>query len=238
MSIDLTKHSTASERGWGSGWPDCQPDTIVPLQVGKVSFLHGIRAEIHDLVVMLLEEVQGRGYELRSPGCYGYDCRAIKKPGGGFTDDPSNHSWGLAIDINAPANPNTKGPLVTDMPEWMPDLFNEYGFRWGGDYRTYGGSSVDAMHMEFYGTEADGRAMTEEAQEKGLGTVLTDDQKQTLADAKAFLDELRDTMGSLDDREKPAIAKFAGARVARSVLKAESASGKGEKGDKDENVEK
>jgi hypothetical protein len=235
MSIDLTRHSTASERGWGSGWPNCQTDKIVPLTVAGISFPGGVRGEIHDLVVMLLEETEALGYKLGhepgASGCHGFGCRPIKPPGGGLSDTPSNHSWGLAIDINAQANLNTNGPLVTDMPDWLPDLFNEYGFRWGGDYRHYGGSSVDAMHMEFWGTPADARRLTDRARRKGLGVALTEEQLETLADAKIFLDALRDKMGSLKDPNKPARTQFAGSRVAKSVLKSERASSKADQAD-------
>jgi hypothetical protein len=235
MTIQLAKHSTASERGWGSGWPDCQLDKIVPLTVGGISFPRGIREEIHDLVVMLLKETEALGYALghtpERPGCFGFGCRPIKRTDGTFSDEPSNHSWGLAIDINAPANPNTSGPLVTDMPDWLPDLFNEYGFRWGGDYRSYGGTTVDAMHMEFYGTRDDARRLTERARRKGLGVALTDDQIETLKEAKIFLDELRSKMGTLKDPTKPAAVKFAGSRVAKSVVKSEQSHGKVELAD-------
>jgi hypothetical protein len=227
MSIDLMKHSTASERGWGPGWPDCQSDKIVPLTVAGIAFPGGIREEIHDLVVMLLKETEALGYALGhapgASGCHGYGCRPIKNADGTLSTTASNHSWGLAIDINAQANQLTDGPLVTDMPDWLPDLFNDYGFRWGGDYRHYGGTTVDAMHMEFWGTPADALRITERARRKGLGVTLTDEQLETLADAKIFLDELRGKMGSLKDPNKPATVKFAGRRVAKSVQKSERA---------------
>ena len=52
---------------------------------------------------------------------------------------------------------------------------------------------------------------------------LTDEQLETLADAKIFLDELRGKMGSLKDPIKPATVKFAERRVAKSVQKSERA---------------
>jgi len=160
------------ERGWGSGWPNCQTDKMVPLSVksGKknVGFPAGCRREIHDLLDMLLRECDRRGYRFLDPGCWGFACRDIKRPDGTTTGTPSNHSWGLAVDINAPRNPNTSGPRITDMPKWMPKLFNDYGFRWGGDYRRLGGTNVDTMHYEFCGTPAECKAMTAKA-EKNLG---------------------------------------------------------------------
>jgi hypothetical protein len=58
------------------------------------------------------------------------------------------------------------GPvLITDMPAWMPDLWNAYGFKWGGDYRT----RPDAMHYEFIGSVADAARLTQVARDKRLG---------------------------------------------------------------------
>jgi hypothetical protein len=68
------------------------------------------------------------------------------------------------VDINAPSNPYTS-PLVTDMPNWMPDLWNGYGFRWGGDYS----GDMDAMHYEFMGSVSDAAAETSKAQSNGIG---------------------------------------------------------------------
>lgn len=163
MTINISHPAPANERGWGPGWPNCQTSKWVSLVVAGVPFPGGVREEVRELYGLLIGECVRRGYKLMDPGCWGAACRDIKRPDGSTTGTPSNHSWGLAVDINAPKNPNTTGPLVTDMPKWMPELFNEYGFRWGGDYRKLGGSTVDAMHYEFCGTPTDARAMTEKA---------------------------------------------------------------------------
>jgi D-alanyl-D-alanine carboxypeptidase len=130
----------ATDRGWGQGWPHCQTDKIVPLTVKRCSFPAGVRREIKELATILLEETERRGYHLHPGWCWGFSCRPIT----GTTTVPSNHSWGLALDINAPSNPY--GPVLhTDMPSWMPRLWARYGFRWGG---TYSGNK-DAMHFEY-----------------------------------------------------------------------------------------
>lgn len=157
---------------WGSGWPNCQYNNIdrsfyvdIP-KWGRVSFPGGVRKEIRELVRRLVLETHNRGYRFGtranpSYGCWGFACRAIR----GSTS-PSNHSWGLAVDINAPTNP--MGPvLITDMPGWMPDLWNAYGFRWGGDYRT----RPDAMHYEFMGSIADASRHTAIAIKNQLGEI-------------------------------------------------------------------
>src|SRR5207244_479516 len=97
--------------------------------------------DVASIVAFLFGETEKRGYRLRTGQCWGYCNRAIR---GGTA--PSNHSWGLAVDINAPANPMGRR-LVTDMPEWMPKLWRDWGFGWGGDYL----SRKDAMHYEFLG---------------------------------------------------------------------------------------
>lgn len=150
---------------WGPGWPNCQYNKIkTDFIVSGTRFPGGIRFEIVDLTAMLVQETKNRGYRFGtasdpSYGCWGFSCRAISG-----TNNPSNHSWGLAVDINAPSNPYTS-PLKTDMPAWMPDLWNEYGWRWGGDYS----GSKDAMHYEFMGSVTDAANQTARARSNGLG---------------------------------------------------------------------
>ncbi|WP_336251184.1 M15 family metallopeptidase, partial [Stomatohabitans albus] len=85
------------------------------------------------------------GYRIR-PGVTGaYNFRRIRG-GRGW----SNHSWGLALDVNWDKNPMTT-PLKTDMPKAMVDEIKAIRtvdglpvFRWGGDYT----GRKDAMHFE------------------------------------------------------------------------------------------
>jgi hypothetical protein len=150
---------------WGPGWPNCQGSKIDSgFVVDGTKFPGGMRDELVDLTTMLVRECKARGYRFGnssdpSYGCWGYSCRAISG-----SNNPSNHSWGLAVDINAPSNPYTS-PLVTDMPAWMPDLWNDYGFRWGGDYS----GSKDAMHYEFMESVSAAASYTDRARAAGLG---------------------------------------------------------------------
>lgn len=154
----------AEARGWGPGWPNCQSSKMTQIDVGGTKFPGGVRTEIAELVTRLVQETKNRGYIFGKSGdpnygCWGYMCRAIRG-----TSRPSNHSWGLAVDINAPTNPHKAPPLVTDMPSWMPDLWSQYGFRWGGTY-----SRPDAMHYEFMGTPADATNYINKARSVNLG---------------------------------------------------------------------
>ncbi len=137
----------ASARGWGSGWPDCQEQLLRVVDVGGGVRLR-VRREIAPLVERLCEETIRRGYPLRAGQCWGFACRSIR---GSRT--PSNHSWGLAVDLNSLKNP-MGSRLVTDMPDWMPALWKGHGFRWGGDYR----GRKDAMHFEYMGTREQAEA--------------------------------------------------------------------------------
>ena len=123
------------------------------------------------LVEGLAEETIRRGYPIRRADSGGYNCRRI-----GTGTSWSNHSWGLAVDLNWQTNPWTR-PLTTDMPGWMVDLWTRYGFRWGGTYT----GTPDAMHYEFLGTVADAAAHTEQFQNDHDGeTMLTDEDKEWL----------------------------------------------------------
>jgi hypothetical protein len=174
MGVDLNDPRQADARGWGKGWPNCQISKIVPLKVGGTPFPGGVRREIHNLLELLLTETEKRGYKLHDPGCWGFACRAIKNPDGSLTNTPSNHSWGLAIDVNAPTN--VFGGSTHTIPGWMPDLFNRYGFRWGGDYS----GTKDWMHFEFMGTREDAQVLDAKA-EKELGEVpLTEKEKDAI----------------------------------------------------------
>jgi hypothetical protein len=52
-----------------------------------------------------------------------------------------------------------EGKLITDFPHWLPQLWWEYRFFWGGWYS----NRKDAMHLEFLGTTAEAKALTERA---------------------------------------------------------------------------
>jgi hypothetical protein len=51
----------------------------------------------------------------------------------------------------------------------MPDLWNAYGFRWGGDYIT----RPDAMHYEFVRSVAEAARLTAVARQNRLGEIRT-----------------------------------------------------------------
>jgi D-alanyl-D-alanine carboxypeptidase len=149
-------------------WGGCQPLKVVRqfhvrTKHGDTYFPGGVRIELAELITRLVQETDRRGYHFGVPGnpsygCWGYNCRAIRG-----SSQLSFHA-ATAVDINAPKNP-MGSRLITDMPDWMPNLWNAYGFRWGGDYV----NRPDAMHYEFLGSVADAARLTKVARENRLG---------------------------------------------------------------------
>lgn len=137
----------SAARGWGTGWPNCQQDKQqrIILANGVVLWL---RTEIAELAWILLHECLRRGYNIRKDDTGGYNCRPVTG-----TTVASNHSWGLAYDINWNTNP--MGTTRTDIPRWMVELMWEYRFYWGGWY-----ASPDPMHFEYVGTPTQAQADT------------------------------------------------------------------------------
>jgi hypothetical protein len=128
----------AKERGWGDGWPQCQRKHIVAVERGGVRFY--LRREIAPLVAALLDATEKRyGYDVKPGQSWGFACRPIAG-----TRTPSNHSWGLAVDINSLANP-MGATFKSDIPPAVVKMWWECGFYWGGWYR----SRPDAMHFEY-----------------------------------------------------------------------------------------
>ncbi|MFC6022082.1 peptidoglycan-binding protein [Plantactinospora solaniradicis] len=136
--------NNAQARGWGTGWPKCQKGRMaVVVRAGVKVF---VRKEIAPLVATLLEATEKRyGYDVKSGQTWGYACRAIRG-----SQKPSNHSWGLAIDINSRTNPMS-ATFKSDMPPGMVAMWWNCGFYWGGWYRT----RPDAMHFEYVGRPGD-----------------------------------------------------------------------------------
>lgn len=171
--------TNAQDRGWGTGWPNCQTSKWVDVRplLTQTSF-GSCHILIRELVERLIDESVLRGYKFKDGQCWGANCRAIRG-----TSIPSNHSWGLAMDFNSLENPlgSTSG---WDIPSWMPPLWAEYGFAWGGNFA----SRKDAMHFEFVFTPTDASALTLRARERNIGEdmPLTPEQENLLTYLKGF----------------------------------------------------
>ena len=122
-----------------------------------------MRHELVDLMTMLVQECKNRGYRFGTPvtrrTAAGGLCRAITG-----SNNPSNHSWGLAVDINAPSNPYTSA-LVTDMPGLDAGPVGRLRIPVGRGLL----GTKDAMHYEFMGSVTDAANETAKARKNGLG---------------------------------------------------------------------
>ncbi|MDP9240319.1 MAG: M15 family metallopeptidase, partial [Actinomycetota bacterium] len=154
--------SDASDRGWGSGWPHCQTDKIKSItwtQPFGSTLKLSTNVEMTALFPALINRLataRGRDYAQVDTGSY--SCRAIKN-----TSIPSNHSWGLAADLEWNENPqgvHTYGTHAHNAGAIAKELL----FRWGGPTDLGGGYAAsdpyDCMHFEFMGTPAQARFLT------------------------------------------------------------------------------
>lgn len=148
--------STPYNRGWGAVG---KPGSATGIAYRKANIVKivagGITLYVHKGVAPIFksfcDEIVRRGYPLNvRADDWGYNHRYIA---GTYT--LSNHSWGLAIDLNAITNPQGN-PLHTDMPAWVIECAQRHGLDWGGWYTT---ARKDPMHFEFLGTPAEAAAI-------------------------------------------------------------------------------
>ena len=137
VNVNQGKNDTdAQQRGWGRGWPNCQPLNMVTItSAGETLKIH---KTIKDLVVTLMNNTE-RKYGYPITVAYGYACRNIAGQ-----DIASNHSWGLAVDINPARNPQST-TLRSEIPPAAVKMWEACGFYWGGRYVI----TKDAMHFEY-----------------------------------------------------------------------------------------
>jgi hypothetical protein len=137
--------NNAKERGWGPGWPNCNGSKQV--RVEKAGVKVPVRRELAELVAVLFAATEKRyGYDIKPGQTFGFACRPIK----GSTTTASNHSWGLAVDINSVTNP-MQSTFKSNMPPKMVRMWEACGFYWGGRYT----DRPDAMHFEYIFRPAD-----------------------------------------------------------------------------------
>lgn len=190
MRYSISDYSIRADRkGWGPGWPTPRWSDMASVKATRSGVTINVHRRIARLVQVLLDETERRGYLLRGGQTGAYNSRPISG-----TTVPSNHSWGLAIDVNWSINfASYDGRNHGDLPAWVPDLWAQYGFAWGGHYS---GSFKDPMHLEFMGSPADADDMT---------ALAVDQIRNTATEAATEEDELDATQsGQLKDAERHA----------------------------------
>lgn len=140
---DGANRNNASARGWGSGWPSCQGSKMAAARGGGVAVQ--VRREVAPLVAALLDATKKLGYDPIRGQCGGFACRAIRR-----SKSASNHSWGLAVDLNWQRNPMGL-PFRSEIPPAVVSMWEAAGWFWGGRYRL----RPDTMHFEYIGSPRD-----------------------------------------------------------------------------------
>jgi hypothetical protein len=112
----------------------------VPL-LGRVTCHLALFPQIRAVVQQLIDEGLEGTVDSFS-GCW--SARHINRiPGAGI----SHHSWGIALDVNVPANPFGAPP---DQDPRLVRTFERWGFTWGGRWVV-----PDGMHFEYRRPPAD-----------------------------------------------------------------------------------
>lgn len=152
FGVDITDYDhDAEDRNWGPGWPDCGHTSrnlvTVVAPVSKARF--PVHARVARMLSRALDYLELElGYRCRPASCGAFVCRAIAG-----TRVPSNHSWGLAIDIDWHLNPYRCGASKSIPGEFIA-FMESIGWAWGGRY-------CDLMHFEFMGTPQQADAITQ-----------------------------------------------------------------------------
>lgn len=149
----------ANLRGWGQGWPVNRSGDMATVRAARSGTSFTVHKLIAPIIKYLIDETERRGYLLdHGPGDQDDDWSYANRPIRGKRV-ASNHSWGLAVDIDA-----TQFGLGSRkrLPQWIVDLWHAHGFDYGGDYR----GRKDPMHFEFNGWPSDARRIA--AQVAGL----------------------------------------------------------------------
>ncbi|MFA6533350.1 MAG: M15 family metallopeptidase [Patescibacteria group bacterium] len=91
-----------------------------------------------------------KAYKINSIGAYNFRCNVNASNSSDLCNKGcvlSTHAFGISVDINWDENCN--GCSTYTMPMEIVDIFESYGFRWGGRYKSIFGSTIDPMHFEF-----------------------------------------------------------------------------------------
>ncbi|GIM96576.1 M15 family metallopeptidase [Paractinoplanes toevensis] len=167
MRFSISDYSVSPKgKGWKNGWPEDRSRDMARVRADRSGTKVNVHKRIAALVDLLLDETERRGYRLDPKRCGGYVNRPIKN-----TKKASNHSWGLAVDLNWDKNPERfDGVLRTNLPPWVGPMWNRFGFAWGGNYS---GRHKDPMHFEFMGSPDDADDMLSKAR-RDLGHMKPD----------------------------------------------------------------
>ena len=150
------------------GWPRGENADIVPFSFDGHPFPQGVaRLAVPVFTAALDRLVRLPGFRLRESrgldaGMWGYENRRI-----GDAGNWSFHAFGLALDVNAPDNPQgvsqASGPYA--LPPATGDAMRPLGVLWGGGPNGFG----DPMHLEVHLTLGEANSWTHPGDAGGAG---------------------------------------------------------------------
>lgn len=141
---------SADRRGWGRGWPQNNSSKMVTIRAKKSGVTLAVHREVAPILQFCIDTIEARGHLFDyGPKDVNDDWGYANRPIRG-TSIPSNHSWGLAVDLDAQQYP--QGQRKRRPPQWVDDVFAKYRFDNGAPW-----SNPDPMHYEFNGSPADAR---------------------------------------------------------------------------------
>ena len=123
-----------------SGFDEAEVIPLVIPQLAGIEGAHGGRLRFHrrghDQLLAAFREIEAQGLLHHIKTCAGTWNKRLRKPiGGGFSELPSNHSFGIAIDLNSDDGSN--GASVAP----VAPILQAHGFTWGKSFN-------DPMHFE------------------------------------------------------------------------------------------
>lgn len=144
--------TTAQDRGWGPSYPSHCAEARAKCETVEAAGCSWIvRSEVAGLIVALVTAWHRTVEALDPAQCWSLACRAVR---GGTA--PSNHSWGLAVDLNSAKHPRlARGTFSASQVRAIRALLARpefRNFRWGGDFSP---EKIDEHHVEYLGTPAD-----------------------------------------------------------------------------------
>lgn len=144
-----TRNRAFFDKMYGNCWRGEVTPSLVPVDWLPRSWGHTLRVTSINGVAERLAEISAELDALPAaatryvyPPSGTYNCRTVADTG-----EPSMHSWGAAIDINAAYAEYWSWPRAASantLPAAIIDIFERHGFIWGGKWSHY-----DTMHFEY-----------------------------------------------------------------------------------------
>lgn len=130
-ALEVRGEEIVSPRDWEARWivKVAHPALPRPLRVNR-----DIASPLREALDACL--ALGDGYRIVQAGCHAVRAKR------GNSAHLSVHAWGLAVDLNADANPRGL-PMRKDLPDGWIREFESRGWVWGGRFPT-----PDPMHFQ------------------------------------------------------------------------------------------